>query len=67
MEKLKFKKVEQQTRTYTYPDCKITVKDIVSINVSKSGNHRLNTKNGKKHIVPAGWRHIEFDADNWTF
>lgn len=40
---------------------------MVSINVSKSGVHRLNTKDGKKHIVAPGWYHIEFNAEEWTF
>ncbi len=60
--------VNEQNRTYTFPgNQKIDLVGIVSINVSKSGTHRINTKDGKKHIVPPGWIHIEFDATEWTF
>ena len=65
--KPEFIEVELQNRIYEYPDCKIEVKNVTSINVSKSGTHRLNTNDGKKHIIPPGWRHIEFDAKEWTF
>ncbi len=60
--------VEEQSRTYTFPNHQqITIVGIKSINVSKSGTHRLNTIDGKKHIVPSGWLHIAFDAPKWTF
>jgi hypothetical protein len=65
---MNFKSVKKQNRTYHFPKGeKVCIKNIVSINVSKSGTHRINTKNGKKHIVPSGWLHIEFDAEEWTF
>ncbi len=59
--------IEQQTRRYTFPKGIIEIKNVISINISNNGTHRLNTKDGKKHIVPKGWLHIEFDAKNWTF
>lgn len=63
-----FTKVNPQSRIYTFPgNTKVLISGIDSINVSKSGTHRINTKDGKKHIVPAGWVHIEFDANEWTF
>ena len=65
--KPEFKKVNRQNRTYKFPDMDLRVEGVVSINVSERGTHRLNLENGKKYIVPSGWRGIEFDADEWTF
>ena len=63
----KFTPVHEQNRTYTFPNGTVSLEGIVDINVSKSGTHRINTKDGKKHIIPPGWIHIEFDAKDWTF
>jgi len=66
--KLIFTEVNEQNRTYVFPGNEIVmIADVVSINVSKSGTHRINTKDGRKHIIPTGWVHIVFDAENWTF
>jgi hypothetical protein len=66
--KPEFITVNEQNRTYYFPNReKVEVKEIISINVSKSGTHRLNTKDGMKHIIPPGWIHIEFEAEDWTF
>ena len=65
--KPEFTVVKEQDRTYYFPNGRVDLMGVVSINVSKSGTHRLNTKDGKKHIVPTGWIHIEFSAEDWTF
>lgn len=63
-----FTTVHEQKRTYHYSDGTTdTIDGVVSINVSKSGTHRINTVDGKKHIVPPGWRRISFEAADWTF
>lgn len=68
MEKPTFVTVNEQKRTYYFPNYSIiTLNGVVSINVSKSGTHRINTSDGKKHIIPSGWIHIEFEAEDWTF
>lgn len=64
---LEFTEVKEQTRIYRFPTSSVTLNGVVSVNVSKSGTHRINTKDGKKHIIPYGWIHIEFDAPEWTF
>lgn len=65
---IEFIEVNEQNRTYTFSSgAKVTLNGVVSINVSKSGTHRINTRDGKKHIVPPGWIHIEFDAKDWSF
>jgi hypothetical protein len=63
-----FIEVNEQNRVYTFPTgATVTIDGVVSINISKSGTHRINSKDGKKHIIPTGWVHIEFDADEWSF
>jgi hypothetical protein len=65
--KMIFRTVFEQSRVYTYPNGVVTLIGVASINVSKSGTHRINLTNGKKVIMPSGWLSIEFDADRWTF
>lgn len=65
--KPEFIKVGEQSRTYHFPAGSVEIENVESINVSKSGTHRINTTDGKKHIIPSGWLHIEFDAKEWTF
>lgn len=62
-----FVAINEQSRIYTFPSGKVAINGIKSINVSKSGTHRINTDDGKKHIISSGWLHIEFDAKEWTF
>jgi hypothetical protein len=58
----------ERTRIYTFPGGdKVVLEDVVGIYVSRSGNHRIETKDGLKHIVPKGWLHISLDMDKWTF
>jgi len=66
--KPEFIEVNRQDRIYEFPNGKVEIKDIISINVSKSGTHRINTKDGLKHLVPTGWLHITCNIDgDWTF
>ena len=64
-----FTEVKEQCRTYIYADgTKYRIPGMVtSINVSKSGTHRLNTDNGFMYIIVSGWIAIEFNATEWTF
>lgn len=39
---------------------------VTHLAVSPSGTHRLKTQDGKLHIVPIGWLHIEIIADSWS-
>jgi hypothetical protein len=55
-------------REYTFPGGDVVrIEDVARIAVSDSGTHRIETKNGQKHIVPTGWIHIMFNAASWTF
>ena len=57
---LEFKDVSDELyRIYEWPDGKIVkVKDPVSLNVSKSGGHRVLDKAGMSHYIPSGWVHL---------
>ncbi len=57
----------ERSRTYTFPGGdKVVLNDVQEISVSGT-THRLKTGDGKLHIVPLFWIHIEIDADSWTF
>ena len=65
---IEFVEVNEQDRIYYFPQNEtVEIENVISINVSKNGTHRINTSEGKKHIVPKGWLHIEFNAEKWTF
>lgn len=64
-----FTKLEspERKRTYHYDGGKsFEVTNVVALCVRPSGTHRLETADGKKWIVPAGWLAIELDVDAWT-
>lgn len=68
MSKPDFTKVKMQNRVYLFPNGdEVLVRDVVSVNVSKTGTHRLNTSGGQKWIIPPKWIAINFDAEDWTF
>lgn len=55
-------KVEEQIRTYYWPDGTSTVfKDIVEFGMPGS-THRLKDKNGIFYIVAPGWRYIMLEG-----
>lgn len=57
-------KITENWRIYTFPDeQKIELEKPRELFVSpRSGNHRIKTENGRLHIIPAGWLHIEIDS-----
>lgn len=63
-----FHDVKEQNRTYIYPDgMKVSIQGVRQIAVSSSGNHRITGEGNKKYIVLAGFRVIEFEAEDWSF
>lgn len=57
-------KLTENARTYTFwHGQSITVESVRELKISASGNHRLKTVDGKLHIIPTGWLHIEIDSD----
>jgi len=58
----------EKLRVYRFEDgTKVELKDVRRIAVSDSGTHRVETGDGRKHIIPTGWNHIELDVPTWTF
>lgn len=57
----------EKSRTYTFPaNERITLVGVTHFLARTSGTHRLRTADGKLHIVPVGWLHIEIDAKEFT-
>lgn len=69
MNELQFQKIDppEVCRTYHFANGKFAISGIVSVCVRPSGTHRLETSDGRKYIVPAGWLAIELEVPNWTF
>jgi hypothetical protein len=59
--------VGEESRTYHYRDgVSISIKGVVGLCVRPSGNHRLETSDGRKWIIPDGWVAIELQATSWS-
>lgn len=65
---LEWQKIEDEARrTYRFPGGeRIEVHCVVALCVRPSGNHRLETQDGTKVIVKAGWLAIEIVAKQWS-
>ena len=57
----------EKSRTYYFKDHFVRLNNVTAVAVSDSGTHRIETADGKKHIVPSGWYHIALDVESWTF
>lgn len=42
---------QEKTRTYTFPSGKVVLENVTKFAVSDSGTHRLETQDGKKHVI----------------
>lgn len=52
--------IDERERIYYFPNNAIVVlNEIIELTVSESGTHYLKTRDGKLHIIPTGWIHIE--------
>ena len=57
-------KLNENVRTYTFLHGQsVTIEKVRELRLSASGNHRLKTADGKLHIIPGGWLHIEIDSE----
>lgn len=57
----------EKARTYTFPGGeKITLENVTHFLARESGTHRLQTADGRLHIIPVGWLHVEIDAGVFT-
>lgn len=53
----------ERSRTYQFPNGEsVTIENVTHFLARESGTHRLQTSDGKLHIVPTGWLHITIDA-----
>lgn len=58
----------EKSRVYFFPAGEtVRLEGVKAVAVRPSGTHRVATTDGKLHIVPVGWLHIEIDAEGWTF
>lgn len=55
--------IKERRRIYRFVGAKVELENVEELIISNSGNHRLKTADGRKHIVPPGWVHIEIDRD----
>lgn len=54
-------------RTYYFKDgSKFSVAHVIRIARSPSGNHRLETSDGRKFIIPPVFVAIEIEAPSWS-
>lgn len=54
---------EEDSRTYLFPgDEEVTIEGATKLCVQLSGNHRLETADGRKYVVSAGWLAIEIES-----
>lgn len=58
-------KITENFRIYTFPNGEfIKLDGPRELFVSRdSGTHRIKTQDGRFHIVPSGWLHIEIDSE----
>lgn len=60
-------KPAERSRLYTFQGGeRVRLENVTHFVARESGTHRLKTQDGKLHIVPPGWLHVEIDADGWT-
>ena len=71
LERNKWYEIKEQSRIYVFPgDIKYHVNGIVRFKLSDSGNHYLDTKDGKSYVVALGWYAFSITwvnpEDGWT-
>lgn len=57
----------EKKRTYHFAGRSLELLNVTAVCVRPSGNHRVETADGKKYIVSAGWLAIELEVEKWTF
>lgn len=57
----------EKSRTYRFPGGEtVRIDGATHFVARESGTHRLRTSDGRLHIVPTGWIHIEIEAEDFT-
>lgn len=68
MENFNWREIKnEKARTYYFRQGNFTITNVVRLAVSPSGNHRLETSNGGKYIIPPVFLAILIDSDVWEF
>jgi hypothetical protein len=57
------KHIEKTRLYYWNEDIAVYLKGVTHVEERKN-EHRLRTLDGKQHVVPEGWVHLEIDATN---
>lgn len=58
----------EKSRTYFFADgTSKEFANVVALDVTKSGFHKLETADGSKFIVAPGWRYIALNVAAWSF
>lgn len=53
-------------REYVFANGKVRIENVTELCIRPSGNHRLNTADGRKFVIPVGWLAIEVGAAEWS-
>lgn len=57
----------ERKRTYFFPGGEqVVLLEVTHFLARPSGTHRLKTADGRFHIIPSGWLHIELDMDAFS-
>lgn len=57
----------ENSRTYSFKGGeKLTLTNVTHFLARESGTHRLRTGDGKLHIVPPTWYHIEIEVSDFS-
>jgi len=61
-------KYPERKRTYHFATGNtFTVFDVLRVASPPGRSHRIETKDGRKYIVPPGWVAIEIEVDEWSY
>ena len=51
--------IKEDKRKYFFIGANVELENVTEIIVSSSNNHKIKTDDGKLHIIPPTWIHIE--------
>jgi hypothetical protein len=52
----------ERYRVYEFSDKEVRIENPLTLNVSRSGGHRIFDAKGISHYVPAGYRHLYWEV-----
>lgn len=58
----------EKKRTYVYRDgSELTIENVARLCVRPSGSNRIETIDGQKWVILAGFIAVRIEVDSWTF